>query len=472
MYKPVKHAQLAHQSNSYITFMTTFLPQATSHTLTVSQLNKLSNQLLSSQLFNIKVIGEISNLSTPSSGHWYFSLKDANAHVRCAMFKHQQKKTSVKPKEGLSVVIKAQVSIYEPRGDYQLIVEAIEAAGNGQLQQAYEALKTKLAEEGLFANHHKKSIPKLPTTIGIITSPTGAALHDILTVLKRRFAAIPIIIYPVSVQGEKAKTEIALAITQANDSPLCDVLILGRGGGSLEDLWAFNEEIVARAIFASEIPIIAAIGHETDITIADFIADLRAPTPSAAAELASPDSQEWFNQFEYHHNRLKNAMVQHIKHQQNRTNWLTKRLEQQHPQQTLSRNCQHLDDLETRLKQAICHNINALSHAYDRKKIRLQHLSPTEKIQLYRHQVSHLHHYLPTLILTKLQQLQQEIQRNSQTLQAISPLATLERGYALVLNPLSGEIIRSVKQLTIGERIETRVGDGQLVSTITHIDNS
>ena len=210
----------------------------------------------------------------------------------------------------------------------------------------------------------------------------------------------------------------------------------------------------------------------SDKNFADFIADLRAPTPSAAAELASPDSQEWFNQFEYHHNRLKNAMVQHIKHQQNRTNWLTKRLEQQHPQQTLSRNCQHLDDLETRLKQAICHNINALSHAYDRKKIRLQHLSPTEKIQLYRHQVSHLHHYLPTLILTKLQQLQQEIQRNSQTLQAISPLATLERGYALVLNPLSGEIIRSVKQLTIGERIETRVGDGQLVSTITHIDNS
>jgi exodeoxyribonuclease VII large subunit len=449
--------------------MTTLLPPHTSHTLTVSQLNKLSNQLLSSHLFNIKVIGEISNLSTPSSGHWYFSLKDANAHVRCAMFKHQQKKTSVKPKEGLSVVIKAQVSIYEPRGDYQLIVETIEPAGNGQLQQAYEALKTKLAEEGLFATHHKKPIPKLPNAIGIITSPTGAALHDIVNVLKRRFAAIPIIVYPVSVQGEKAKTDIALAIAQANDTRLCDVLILGRGGGSLEDLWAFNEEIVARAIFASEIPIIAAIGHETDLTIADFIADLRAPTPSAAAELASPDSQEWFNQFEYHHNRLKNAMVQHIKQQQNLTNWLAKRLEQQHPQQSLSRNYQHLDDLETRLTQAITHNINAHSHAYDRQKTRLQHLSPTEKICLYRHQISHLHHNLAALILITLQKSQQELQRNSQTLQAISPLATLERGYALVLNPLSGEIIRTVKQLTIGERIETRLGHGRIVSTITKL---
>ena len=251
------------------------------NTLTVTELNRATSQLLNEHFFSVLVEGEISNLSAPSSGHLYFSLKDSNAQVRCAMFKTQQRKLSFKPENGKQVIVKAQVSLYEPRGDFQLIIEHLEEAGDGALRRAFDLLKVKLSEEGLFSPATKQSIPALPGTIGIITSPSGAAIRDILTVLKRRFTAVPIIVYPVAVQGHNAKHEIAKAIALANEHQLCDVLILGRGGGSLEDLWAFNEELVARAIFASQIPIISAVGHETDITIADFVADLRAATPSA-----------------------------------------------------------------------------------------------------------------------------------------------------------------------------------------------
>ena len=285
--------------------------------LTVSQLNRSTSQLLAEHFLSVLVEGEISNLSTPSSGHLYFSLKDAHAQVRCAMFKTQQRKLGFKPENGKQVLIKAQVSLYEPRGDFQLIVEHLEEAGDGALRRAFEALKLKLSEEGLFNPVHKKAIPTLPGTIGIITSPTGAAIKDILTVLKRRFPAIPVIIYPVAVQGSNAKYEITQAITLANEHEYCDVIILGRGGGSLEDLWAFNEEIVARAIFASTIPIISAVGHETDITIADYVADYRAATPSVAAEQASPDQQEWLNRFVqlegYFYQQLQRKLTQNNK---------------------------------------------------------------------------------------------------------------------------------------------------------------
>ena len=292
---------------------------ATQNILTVTQLNRATSQLLDNHFLSIFVEGEISNFSAPSSGHLYFSLKDANAQVRCAMFKSQQRRLSFTPSNGKQVVIKARVSLYEPRGDFQLIVEHIEEAGDGALRRAFEALKIKLTAEGLFDTAHKNALPLLPQAIGIITSPTGAAIRDIITVLRRRFTAIPVIIYPVSVQGNNAKHEIVKAISLANERNECDVLILGRGGGSLEDLWAFNEEIVARAIFSSTIPIISAVGHETDITIADFVADHRAATPSAAAEHASPDQQEWLTRFNYLENHLKQQLTRKL-NQKTQTN--------------------------------------------------------------------------------------------------------------------------------------------------------
>jgi exodeoxyribonuclease VII large subunit len=321
--------------------------------LTVTQLNRETSRLLGEHFLSIFVEGEVSNLSMPSSGHLYFSLKDANAQVRCAMFRTQQRRQAFKPENGKQVVVKAQVSLYEPRGDFQLIVEHIEEAGDGALRRAFEALVLKLSEEGLFDTSTKKSLPALPKTIGVITSPTGAAIRDILTVLRRRFSAVPVIIYPVAVQGDNAKYEIARAIALANEQKQCDVIILGRGGGSLEDLWAFNEEIVARAIYASTIPVISAVGHETDVTIADFVADLRAATPSAAAEHATPDQQEWLSRFIHLEVRLQQQLRRRLSQKQQTLDWLSKRLQQQHPGQKLARNAQRMDELESRLNQAM-----------------------------------------------------------------------------------------------------------------------
>jgi exodeoxyribonuclease VII large subunit len=269
----------------------------TDNIYTVSQLNREAKRLLAVHFLTVQVGGEISNLSQPSSGHIYFTLKDAQAQIRCAMFKGQQQRLRFKPANGNQVILTAQVSLYEPRGDYQLVVEHMEEAGDGALRQAFDRLKQKLLLEGLFEQERKQPLPLIPNRIGVITSPSGAAIHDILTVLKRRFPVIPVLIYPVAVQGEAAKFEITQALATANQRDEVDVIILGRGGGSLEDLWAFNEEIVARAIAASNIPVISAVGHEVDVSIADFVADYRAATPSAAAEAAVPHQDEWLNGF-------------------------------------------------------------------------------------------------------------------------------------------------------------------------------
>ena len=260
---------------------------------TVSQLNRQSKELLETYLHRVQVSGEISNLARPHSGHWYFTLKDQRAQVRCAMFKSRSQYVQFAPKEGDQVLIHASVSLYEARGDYQLIVDKMESAGEGALKMAFEALKARLHQQGYFNPEYKKPLPSHPRHLGIVTSPTGAAVKDIIAVLKRRFPALPISIYPTQVQGEVAAGQIVQAIERANRDALCDVLIVGRGGGSLEDLWPFNEERVAHAIFNSAIPIISAVGHEVDTSISDFVADLRAATPSAAAELVSPDRFEW-----------------------------------------------------------------------------------------------------------------------------------------------------------------------------------
>ncbi|MGE5241377.1 MAG: exodeoxyribonuclease VII large subunit, partial [Bacteroidota bacterium] len=280
---------------------------------TVARLNREARAMLEGGFPPLWIEGEISNLSRPASGHLYFSLKDAQAQVRCAFFRQYQRTRGAALKDGLHVLARARVSLYEGRGDFQLIVEYLEEAGEGALRRAFDALKLRLAQEGLFDAAHKKPLPRLPRRVGIITSTSGAVLHDILTTLKRRFPAIAILVHPVPVQGEGAAERIAAAIRVAGQRRDCDALILARGGGSLEDLWPFNEEIVARAIHACPVPIVSGVGHETDFTIADMAADARAPTPTAAAEMLSPDQQEWLAQFARLENRLVTAMRGHLR---------------------------------------------------------------------------------------------------------------------------------------------------------------
>ena len=440
------------------------------HTLfTVTQLNRATSQLLAEYFMTVRVQGELSNLSTPSSGHSYFTLKDANAQIRCALFRTQQRRLNFKLENGKQVIVKAQVSLYEPRGDYQLIVDSMEAAGEGDLRRAFDDLKHKLSEEGLFDSAYKQRLPVLPKAIGVISSATGAALHDILTVLKRRFAAIPVIIYPVAVQGEQAKYDISKAIAIANQRAECEVLIVGRGGGSLEDLWAFNEEIVARAIFASNIPIISAVGHETDVTIADFVADFRAPTPSAAAEFASPDSEQWLARFIQLESRLQQQIQRVLSQHQQSVDWLNKRLAQQSIEQKLAGNNQQLNALKLRLTQAMHHTLHHQQNLLAIKTAEFWQHNPAVTIRNYQQRQRYLYHRLLSVIEQRFKQHQQRLATASQTLHAVSPLATLNRGYALTIDPNSGQIIRSSSQLKLGDIVETRLAQGSFSSEIKTI---
>ena len=437
--------------------------------ITVTQLNRETSQVLAEHFLSVLVEGELSNLSAPASGHLYFSLKDANAQVRCAMFRTQQRRLGFKPENGKQVIVKAQVSLYEPRGDYQLIVEHIEEAGDGALRRAFDALKQKLSDQGLFDAAHKQSLPILPAAIGVITSPTGAAIRDILTVLQRRFAAIPVIVYPVAVQGDNAKHEIARAIATANSLKQCDVIILGRGGGSLEDLWAFNEELVAKAIYDSVIPIISAVGHETDFTIADFVADLRAATPSAAAEHASPDQQQWLSRFIQLEARLQQQWQRKLNQKQQNLDWLNQRLQQQHPGQQLARNTRRLAELETRLKLSMNTSLRHKVANVEAKTAQLWQYNPAVIINSHKQQQNYLRRRLLSATAQKLEQFKQRLLNASQTLHAVSPLATLNRGYAMVIEPATGAIIRSTKQLKVGDNDQTRLGQGRFISQIKAI---
>lgn len=435
----------------------------------VSELNRETAAVLFDHFLSVLVEGEISNLSVPSSGHCYFTLKDAGAQVRCAMFRNQQRRGSVRPENGKQVVVKAQVGLYEPRGDYQLIVDYIEEAGDGALRRAFDALKLKLSEEGLFSAAHKKPLPGLPKAIGVITSPTGAAIRDILTVLRRRFAAVPVIIYPVAVQGENAKFEIAKAIATANSLKQCDVLILARGGGSLEDLWAFNEEIVARAIHASEIPVISGVGHETDVTIADFAADVRAPTPSAAAEHATPDQFQWLIKFREFESRLIKHQHRQFLQQQQKLDWLSGRLHRQHPGQKLLRYRQRLSDLEARLQRGVRHHLNVLSGKVENLDRRCRRCSPELTIRRYEAACAQLDRRLLSAIDNRLKLLGRQWRNASQTLHAVSPLATLNRGYALVTAQKTGAIVRAADEIAAGDTVVTQLAKGRFSGRVIEV---
>lgn len=388
---------------------------------TVSQLNSEVKRLLESAFNTVCLIGEISNFVQSQAGHAYFSLKDRNTQVRCALFSRTASQLKFALENGQQILIQARVSLYEARGDFQLIIQHVEAVGDGALQRAFEQLKKKLSLEGLFAPENKKPLPTCPQTIGVITSPTGAAIRDILHVLNRRCPSIRIIIYPTLVQGQQAAEQIAKMLQLANQRNECDLLILARGGGSLEDLWPFNEEIVARAIFESQLPIVTGVGHEIDFTIADFVADHRAPTPSAAAESTSPDSAAWQRQLQQHWQHLVWLIQHHIQQKQQALTALKQRL--RHPQQ-------QLNDYQQRLQQLL--------------------------------------HQLKFAMAQHLKSKQQSLQTLVQQLNAISPLNTLKRGYAIATDS-NDHVITNAQAIAEKDVLQLRLAHGKLVCRVEKI---
>ena len=435
----------------------------------VSQLNQSVRLMLENQLGAVWLTGEISNFSQPVSGHWYLSLKDENAQVRCAMFRMKNLRVSFRPTNGMQVLVRANVSLYEPRGDYQLIIESMHLAGEGLLMQQFEALKLKLAAEGLFAQHLKKNLPHFSKAVGIITSKTGAALQDILHILQRRDPSLKIIIYPTAVQGKDAATDIAQMIELANQRQEVDVLIVGRGGGTLEDLWCFNEEIVARAIFHSHLPVISAVGHETDVTIADFVADVRAPTPSAAAELVSRNQTELLQQLQYRRQRLEIALDRLFAEKQQKLKQLSLRLHNQHPQAQLRIQQQLITQLSHRLQQSLRHRWQKKAENLTALSIRLYKNPLPLRLQQYEQQLAQLKVRLNSHMNLTLSLQQKQLAHLCGKLDSLSPLKVLARGYSITQNQ-QNFTIRSIKDVNVGEQIKTRLTDGNIISQVIRLE--
>jgi exodeoxyribonuclease VII large subunit len=430
---------------------------------TVSRLNSEVRLTLELQFRQLWLVGEVSNFVAASSGHWYFSLKDQAAQVKVAMFK-QNNRASVMPRNGQQVMIRARISVYEPRGEYQLLADFIEAAGDGLLRQQYEQLKAQLHAEGLFEPGRKKPLPTEPQCIGVITSPTGAAIRDILTVLSRRAPALQVIIYPSLVQGNQAAADLSAALQVAIRRRECDVLIIGRGGGSIEDLWCFNDETLARQIANCPIPIVSAVGHEVDFSISDFVADLRAATPSAAAELVSPDQQQQWQQIAKLQQRLQQAM--RVLLGQHAQQWLfaQKRLQQQHPARRLEQQQQRLDELELRLQRAVRQHIERHRQRWQFWQKSLALCSPALRVSQQSLQQQQLQRRLEQAMAQRLQQAKQQWHQHSVMLQQISPLATLERGYAITLH--QGKVVKDAMSLQAGDVVTTKVANGEFQSTV------
>ena len=426
----------------------------------VSRLNREVRVLLERGFGSLWLEAEISNLARPSSGHWYFSLKDAGAQVRCCMFRQRNMLCAFAAKDGQKVLVRARIGLYEPRGEYQLVIDHMEDAGLGALKRQFEELSAKLAAEGLFAPERKRALPMIPKRIGVITSPTGAAIRDILHVLSRRFAAVPVLIYPVAVQGAAAAAEIAAAIRLAGMRAECDVLILARGGGSLEDLWAFNDEALARAIVACPIPIVSGIGHEIDFTIADFAADVRAPTPSAAAEIAVPDGEEWLATLNRLAQRLRRGLTRRVEAQRERLRWLVGRAALVSPSARLAQQTQRLDDLEQRLSRALRQILADRRSLLGERRSRLWQLSPAARVRSTAARQAALFARLRAATLAQLHHARERFSPLVRTLNAVSPLATLDRGYAIVSH--AGGILRNSSDAAPGTIIEARLAVGKL----------
>ncbi|MDC0598378.1 exodeoxyribonuclease VII large subunit [Gammaproteobacteria bacterium] len=442
----------------------------TDEPISVSQLNREARYLLEENFASVLVEGEISNIAMPASGHWYLTLKDNAAQVRCAMFRNRNQQVKFKPEDGMQILLKAKLSLYEGRGDYQLIVERMEILGDGALRQAFEALKDKLLLEGLFDDKHKQAVPTLPRHIGVITSATGAAIRDITSVLERRFPAIPITVLPVAVQGESSAREMirAIKIANARRGTLhdLDVLIIGRGGGSLEDLWSFNDEQLARSIFASTLPIVSAVGHEVDFTIADFVADLRAATPSAAAELLSPDQQDFASLIFAYKQQFAALMRDKISQKSQQLGWLSKQL--RHPGSRLQEQAQKLDEIEARLRRGFHNRLYRISNNLKQLSNTLRLHSPLISIQQYRQNEENLHLRLRKAMRQLLNNKKHLLSAQSYALDTISPLSTLSRGYSISYSE-SGEVINNVDQISPGATMRTHLHRGEIISTVKKI---
>ena len=437
--------------------------------LKVSELNAEVGLLLKQGFPLLWIEGEISNFSRPASGHMYFSLKDSKAQIRCAMFRNKNMRLDLKPENGMKILLRGRIGLYEPRGEFQLIADHMEEAGSGLLQKQFEELKAKLAAKGWFDENNKKPLAKFPSKIGIISSPTGAALRDILNILQRRCPQIPVLIYPATVQGDKAALQLESAIRQANIRKDCDVLVLSRGGGSIEDLAAFNDENLARALYESDIPIITGIGHEIDFTIADFIADVRAPTPSAAAELIAPNNTQLIDTINQLQQKLYKAITLILKQKTENSQWLTKRLEQKQPLYLLQQQSQRLDELDKRLQQRIQYLLENKYSAIQSLKKQLNAHSPKHSLknkqQKLTQQIVLLQKAIETNITTKKSRLALQLAK----LDTISPLKTLERGYAIVRDENTTQVIKSVDQIKTGEIINIKIKDGNIISKVINL---
>ena len=435
--------------------------------LSVSDLNRQAKRLLETSFPSIWVEGELSNVARPRSGHWYFTLKDANAQVRCAMFRNANLRVRFQPAEGQQVLIRAKVSLYEGRGDYQLIAEHMEEAGTGALQRAFEELKNRLAREGLFDADLKKPLPTIPSHIAVITSPTGAAVRDILTVFQRRYPALRVTVIPTAVQGAEAAPQIVHALKLAEQLPSVDAIIAGRGGGSLEDLWPFNEETVARAIAQCPIPVVSAVGHEIDFTIADFVADHRAPTPSAAAELLSPNQQELHNTLLGYQQMLARNISQRLQSHQEALGHLRSRL--RHPGERLREQSQRLDDLDIRLRKAIeLHTLKA-NASLENARERLHQHTPLSTLSRLSTLQQQLEQRLTNAINANLDRKKRLLTSRIAELDAYSPLATLLRGYS-ILQDKEGTIISDASQTQPGDKLKARLGKGNLECTVNEVN--
>ena len=479
---------------------------------TVSRLNREVRILIERGLGVIWVEGELSNLSVPSSGHWYFSMKDRDAQLRCAMFRQRNMSVGFIPKAGQHILARGRLSLYEPRGDFQFIIEHLEEAGVGALKREFERLKAKLAAEGLFALERKRSLPSFPRRIGVITSPTGAALRDILHILARRFPPAAVLIYPTPVQGGAAIPSIVAAIEIASARAECDVLILARGGGSIEDLWAFNDERVARAIRASTVPIVSGVGHEIDFTIADFVADARAPTPSGAAELVVPDRNACLEALARTVERLSACMRRELRSVTARFDGARLRLKLTHPGIRLTQQAQRLDEMEQRLTAFMQRGLSSINSRFeglslrlklahpglrlaqqeqrlagleqrlagairgalhsDRRRIsemytRLVHQSPEHSVREYRMRHSTLSGRLDHAIKQRLSHADHRLSLAVRTLNTVSPLATLGRGFALVKRVSDGALVTNADSVAVGDEIEARLANGTLKARVT-----
>jgi exodeoxyribonuclease VII large subunit len=429
--------------------------------LSPSQLNTLARDLLEGAFPLVWVEGELGNLSRPGSGHLYFTLKDARAQVRCALFKPKSQWLNFVPREGLRVLARGRLTLYEARGDYQLVCDSLEEAGEGALRRAFEELKAKLQAEGLFATERKRALPTFVRRLGVLTSPSGAAVRDVLSVLARRFPLVEVDVLPVPVQGEGAPAQIVSMLQRAIRSQRYDTLLLARGGGSLEDLWAFNDERLVRAVVASPVPVVSAIGHETDFSLVDFAADVRAPTPSVAAELLVPSRHDQLQRLHGLHRRVQ-VLQRHRLHQlAQRADRAALRLQALRPRARLDLLCRRQAEAQRRLAAA-------LRKQLERHHARLRHadavlraMQPSRRLALLRHRVEALRIRPRAALARRLQHDALKLRGLARSLEAVSPLATVARGYAILQKP-DGHVVRSRSDVAAGERLQARLHDGVL----------